>query len=218
MTNQFGVVLFFLISIFPTIGQATNHSSSSSIAQAKAQLDSIIRHNRDYISKVDPTFFKQKSKGQSPKVTVVSCSDSRVHTHFLDETPEGNLFIIRNIGNQIKTATGSVEYGVNHLKTPLLLILGHSQCGAISEAMKDYSDLEHGVISELDSINIKSDVSNIEGVEQNVHSQVHYAIQLFEPLIKANKLLIVGAVYDFANDMKKGAGNINIINIQGKHV
>ena len=148
----------------------------------------------------------------------MSCSDSRVHTHFLDETPEGNLFIIRNIGNQIKTATGSVEYGVNHLKTPLLLILGHSQCGAISEAMKDYSDLEHGVISELDSINIKSDVSNIEGVEQNVHSQVHYAIQLFEPLIKANKLLIVGAVYDFANDMKKGAGNINIINIQGKHV
>lgn len=218
MINRFGLMLVFLMSFFPTFVQASAHPSSSSIAQATAALDEILKHNKEYISKVDPNYFKEKSKGQSPKVTVVGCSDSRVHTHFLDETPEGNLFIVRNIGNQVKTATGSVEYGVNHLKTPLLLILGHSQCGAISEVMKDYSNLEHGVISELDSINIKSDSSNIEGVEQNVHNQVQYTLQLFAPLVKAKKLLIVGGIYDFADDMKKGAGNINIINIQGKHV
>ena len=128
------------------------------------------------------------------------------------------MFIVRNIGNHIKTSTGSVEYGVNHLHTPLLLILGHSHCGAISAVNTDYSNLEHGIIAELDSINIKPGLSNIQGVEQNVHNQVQYALQLFGPLVKAKKLLIVGGVYDFGDEMKKGDGKINIINIQGEHV
>ena len=65
----------------------------------------------------------------------------------LDKTPEGDLFVIRDIGNQIATARGSVEY-VNHLSSSLLLIIGHPNVH-IAAASGDYSKLEPAIQKEL---------------------------------------------------------------------
>jgi len=147
---------------------------------------------------------------------VVTCSDSRVHTNMLDKTPEGDLFMIRNIGNQLATAKGSVQYGVNHLGSSLLLFIGHSRCGAISAAGGDYSTLEDPIKKELDTINITKGSANIDGVKANVNNQVTAAMKEWAEQMKAGQLLIVGAVYDFADDMKQGGGKLNIININGE--
>lgn len=182
-------------------------------------LKKIEDENNNYIKNKAKNFFDKKSAGQTPIITLLSCSDSRVHTDVIDSSPEGEIFIIKNIGNQMQTALGSVKYGINHLKTPLLLILGHSQCGAIKTVLQgNFAKLEPSLIKELDTFHLKKEQSTIEAVKENVNDQVAVALKKFHKKVASGDLLIVGAVYDFANDMKKGEGKLNIINIQGKPV
>lgn len=169
-----------------------------------------------YAQQHGATFFQELSKGQHPRATVVTCSDSRVHTNMLDQSPEGDLFMIRDIGNQIATAKGSVEYGINHLGSSLLLIIGHAKCGAIAAASGDYSELEPAIKQELDTIKIPKGIASIDGVKANVNNQVTDAIAEYGEAVKEGHLLIVGAVYDFADDMKQGPGKLNLINVNGQ--
>ncbi len=185
-------------------------------AVAQAFIKEIQSRNAAYAGAHKAAFFQELAKGQHPRATVVTCSDSRVHTNMLDETPEGDLFMVRDIGNQIDTARGSVEYGVNHLASSLLLIIGHSKCGAIAAASGDYSKLEAPIQKELDTIKIGKGVANIDGVKTNVNNQVADAVKEYADKIKEGHLLVIGAVYDFADDMKQGAGKLNVINVNGE--
>lgn len=198
----------------------TSHASSDhhvgDAAVAQAFIKEIQADQNAYAATKGAAFFQDLSKGQKPRATVVTCSDSRVHTNMLDSTPEGDLFMIRNIGNQLATSKGSVQYGVNHLGSSLLLFIGHSACGAIKAAGADYSTLEEPIKKELDTINITKGSANIDGVKTNVNNQVAAALKEWAEQVKKGELLVVGAVYDFADDMKQGAGKLNIININGE--
>ena len=185
-------------------------------AAAQKFIKEILAVNSSYDKVKGAKFFKELAKGQHPRATVVTCSDSRVHTNMLDKTPEGDLFMVRDIGNQIATAKGSVEYGVNHLASSLLLVIGHSKCGAIAAASGDYSQLEPAIQKELDTIKIDKGVENIAGVKTNVNNQIVAALDDFGDKVKEGHLLVLGAVYDFADDMKQGTGKLNIINVNGE--
>jgi carbonic anhydrase len=184
-----------------------------------------IRHlteaNESFVKSHGPDFFAPLIPGQRPKVTVLMCSDSRVHSHAIDQDPDGDLFMVREIGNQMVSGEGSVEYGVRHLHTPLLVIIGHSSCGAVKAAMGDYSSIEPAIKRELDAIKVTGknadDPKEVqESVATNVHNQVAYARKTFAPEIKDGKLAVVGAVYDFRNDYKQGYGRLVIINVNGE--
>lgn len=190
------------------------------------QLRSIVKNLMDdnslFVKSHKPDYYKPFAEKQHPRATVVTCSDSRVHTHALDKTPDGDLFMVRNIGNQISTAEGSVEYGVHHLHTPLLIIVGHVACGAIKAAASDYSRESGAIKRELDTIklppkNPKNEESqeSLRGVDANVNNQVAYAIKKFEEENKSGKLTIIGAIYDFQNAMHQGQGRLVITNING---
>ena len=213
--KQLAAFLAAAVFAMPVIAQASDHHAGDA-AVAHAYIKEIQAEGKAYITAHNPAFFQELSKGQKPRATVVTCSDSRVHTNAFDKTPEGDLFMVRNIGNQMSTAKGSVQYGVNHLGSSLLLIIGHSSCGAIKAASGDYASLEPDIKRELDTINITKGAANIDGVKTNVNNQVAGALQEFNEKVKAGELLVVGAVYDFANDMKQGAGKLNIININGE--
>lgn len=185
-------------------------------AIAQTIIKEIQADQADYVSAKGAAFFKELAKGQKPRATVVTCSDSRVHTNMLDKTPEGDLFMVRNIGNQLATAKGSVQYGVNHLNSSLLIFIGHSKCGAITAASGDYAALEEPIRKELDTIKITKGSPNIKGVKDNVNNQIAEALKEWGEQVKSGNLMVVGAVYDFANDMKLGAGKLNIININGE--
>src|SRR5215218_8630978 len=74
--------------------------------------------------------------GQSPFAVVVSCSDSRVPPEIVFDQTLGQLFVVRTAGQVIdEAARGSIVYGVDYLKAPLLLVLGHSGCGAVEAAL-----------------------------------------------------------------------------------
>lgn len=195
---------------------ADGHSHGDA-AVAQAFIKEISKTEAAYAKQHGAKFFAELAKGQHPRATVVTCSDSRVHTNMLDTTPEGDLFMIRDIGNQIATATGSVQYGVNHLASSLLIIIGHSKCGAISAAALNDADkakLEVPVQKELATIGKVT--GDIDGVKLNVNNQVKQAMELFGDKVAEGHLMIVGGVYDFADDMKQGPGKLNVINVNGE--
>ena len=71
--------------------------------------------------------------GQHPFAVVLCCSDSRVAPEIIFDQKLGDLFVIRNAGNVVdEDVLGSIEYAVEHLGTPLVVVLGHSSCGAVT--------------------------------------------------------------------------------------
>lgn len=179
-------------------------------------LNNIITDNSGFVKSHDANYFSPFQNGQTPRATVIECADSRVHDQALDNTPDSDLFIIREIGNQITTAPGSVDYGVNHLHTPLLLIVGHVGCGAVTAALNDYSKLEPDVVKELDGLKLTKGESVAEGVKENVNNQVAAAKLRYQEKVKAGALVVVGAIYDFKNEYGQGYGKLVIININGE--
>ncbi len=106
-------------------------------------LNRLLEGNRRFVSgelsKKDIGDAKRQelTKGQSPFATVISCSDSRVAPELIFDQGLGDIFIVRDAGNVVDPVTmGSIEYGVEHLHTPLLVILGHEKCGAVTAALE----------------------------------------------------------------------------------
>lgn len=78
-----------------------------------------------------------EQNGQHPFAVIVSCSDSRVPPEILFDQALGDLFVIRVAGNVITPVElGSIEYAVEHLKVPLVMVLGHEQCGAVTATVE----------------------------------------------------------------------------------
>ena len=76
---------------------------------------------------------EQLNAGQHPFAVVLCCSDSRVAPEIIFDQKLGDLFVIRNAGNVVDDdVLGSIEYAVEHLGTPLVVVLGHSCCGAVT--------------------------------------------------------------------------------------
>lgn len=158
----------------------------------------------------------QEDQGKYAYATVLSCSDSRVPVELLFDTGVMDVFVVRVAGNVCDTdEIGSIEYGLGHVKTPLLVVLGHTQCGAVKAVL----GAAHGEVHELEA-NIPPLIENIdapvkramaehpkaEGAEMvgyAVHENVWQSIgDLFEhsvavrEMVKQGKVRVVGAVYE----------------------
>jgi len=192
---------------------------------ANKMFGEVIAQNDYYVNHQGSAFFEKMKNSQHPRATVIGCSDSRFQSDALDKTSENDLFIIRNIGNQFSSNMGSVEYGVRHLNTPLLIIVGHSRCGAIKAALSDYSAEGPHIINELDSLSLAIRKTSLSGTEEskwlaavigNVHQQAYYAQKEFKEDVESGKLTIVGVVYDLANDFNNGYGRLKVVNLNGE--
>ena len=88
-------------------------------------------------------------KGQHPYAAIISCSDSRVVPEAIFLAGIGDLFVIRTAGNTICPGTvGSIEYAVDHLGCNLVVVLGHTSCGAVASALEDMHGDKVNVILE----------------------------------------------------------------------
>jgi high affinity sulfate transporter 1 len=184
----------------------------------------IVLGNNYFTQSHPPEYFESFSDEQTPFITLVTCSDSRVPLNALLPDTSNKVFTIKNIGNQILSTEGSIDYGVYHLKTPLLFFLGHSDCGAIKAYLKGfdkemYDDIKH----ELDFLRpiIKNDGSVVKDfnelhtqvIEKNLDYQVNIAFKKYKDLILSGELTIIGGFYDFNGDYGKGKGDIVIVNV-----
>lgn len=145
---------------------------------------------------------------QHPFVTVVTCSDSRVSPELLFDQGIGDIFVIRTAGNVVRdpSVLGSIEYGVEHLQTPLLLILGHQSCGAVTAAVE--GEAEGNIGSILEEIKPAVDTAKDTGkedhelIEEAVNENVGLVIQnalngssVVNELVENGDLKIIGAKY-----------------------
>ncbi len=90
--------------------------------------------------------------GQTPFAVIVCCSDSRVPPELLFDQGVGDLFVIRTAGNVVDdVALGSIEYGAEHLDVPLIVVLGHENCGAV-KATVDGGEVHGCIVSIIDRI------------------------------------------------------------------
>jgi carbonic anhydrase len=117
---------------------------SADTPTAKDALEKLKAGNMRYLSgvssvpRVDPQRREETAtRGQKPIATILGCSDARVPPELVFDQKFGNLFIIRVAGNVTGTSEiASVEYGVQYLGTPLVVVLGHSACGAVQAAVE----------------------------------------------------------------------------------
>ncbi len=158
----------------------------------------------------------KENQGDHAYATVITCSDSRVPVELLFDAGIMDIFVIRVAGNVIDTdETGSVEYGLAHVRTPVFVVLGHTQCGAVTAVTNEVQGHGHPL-----EINIPPLVDNIipavkRAMEQHPEAKganvIPYAIvenvwqgidDLFmhspvsRKLVKSGKVKVVGAVYD----------------------
>jgi len=93
------------------------------------------------------------SGSQQPYAVLLSCSDSRLPPEVIFDQGLGDLFVVRVAGNVVdRDGMGSIEYAVDHLGTPLVMVLGHQNCGAVSatlEALQPPYSPPHGDIAAL---------------------------------------------------------------------
>ena len=151
---------------------------------------------------------------QNPFAVVLGCSDSRVPTEIIYDQQPGDLFVIRVAGNVIETSTlGSIEYAVRHLKTRVVVVMGHEGCGAVQAAMLDEitrSFEPQYVQSLLDLIvpsvrqlpRIRDSKARMrEAVISNVRMQVHHLKKnpVIIEAIQTNQITVIGAYYEISS-------------------
>ena len=162
--------------------------------------------------KIDASRMKDTTKnGQHPFATVIGCSDSRVPIEIIFDQGIGDIFVIRVAGNVCDVdEIGSIEYGIDHLKTPLMVVLGHTHCGAVTAVVTEAE--VHGSIPPLiDNIHpavakARKNNPKLIGnalIKAAVKANVWQSIEdLFKGspaarrLTKSGSLKVVGAIYN----------------------
>ena len=139
--------------------------------------------------------------GQHPFALIVGCSDSRVPPEVIFDCGLGELFVIRTAGNVIDNiGLGSIEYGVAHLGIPLVVVLGHEDCGAVKATLG--SEKAHGYIQAIvEKISISYEkVSEEEDVQcacedENIRHTIEQICEdeVIAELIRAGRTYIIGA-------------------------
>lgn len=140
-------------------------------------------------------------KGQHPFVIIITCSDSRVAPEIIFDQGLGDIFEIRNAGNVLDDhVIGSIEYAVAHLGTPVILVLGHEDCGAIKAAIAHNKESKH----------IKSLVKSIEPAVKQAEKQTG---DMVENTVKNNVVNVVNELRESKPILKKyyGEGKVEII-------
>ncbi|OFY59069.1 MAG: hypothetical protein A2V50_08500 [Bacteroidetes bacterium RBG_19FT_COMBO_42_10] len=185
----------------------------------------IVLGNNYFVQTHPREYFESFSFEQKPYITLVTCSDSRVPMNSLMPDTSNKVFSIQNIGNQILSTEGSVDYGIYHLKTPMLFFLGHSDCGAIKAYLKGFENETYNIKHELDflrptirELETSKDFEKLHGhvIEKNLDYQVNIAFKKYRDLVQSGQLTIMAGFYDFRGEYGKGKGDIVIVNIN-KH-
>ena len=151
---------------------------------------------------------QELAKGQSPKVVVLACSDSRVVPEMLFDQSLGDLFVVLAAGNIAdKIGVGSIEYAVEHLGSSVLVVLGHTKCGAVSAACSGEKMPTPNLQAIVDKINpavlqakksSKGDALVEAAIKDNIHQSAQDVIASSDVLrrfVEQGKLTVFEAEY-----------------------
>ena len=198
-----------LASQFPR-GQAQEVANQ---ATPEKTLEELMAGNRRFVSgrsqnpRRTPADFARLAHGQAPEAVIVGCSDSRVSPEIVFDQGVGDLFVIRVAGNVVSGAgpavKGSIAYAVVELGAPLVIILGHSDCGAVKAALAAKAKpLPQSIIDLVGLVQTGSQSDLDQAILANVQAGVARLREL-EPniarFVATHQVKLVGAVYDLAS-------------------
>ena len=153
---------------------------------------------------------RELASGQSPFAIVLACADSRVPVETLFDHEPGDIFVVRLAGNFVSDAAlGSIEYAAAILKSPLVMVLGHTSCGAVQAAVDSVQSgkkfpghiqiLADAIAPAAKAVEHEHGDWMHNAVIENVRMNVR-KLKESEPImsaaVKARELEVVGAVYD----------------------
>lgn len=153
--------------------------------------------------------------GQEPFAIILGCADSRVPAEMIFDQGLGDLFVIRVAGNIVAPSqVGSVEFAAERFGTRLVVVLGHSQCGAITATLEELQrptenqspnlrsivDRVRPSVEQLLKTELRHDLDALvdEAVRANIRASVNHlrhGSPMLEQFIRENRLLVVGAEY-----------------------
>lgn len=196
--------------------QPAEHQSAQSAAAADETLKKLISANQNYVSgKLTQRDLQARRtelvKGQNPSAVVLSCSDSRVPPELILDQGLGDIFVVRVAGNVADpVALGSIEYAVEHLHVPLIIVMGHDKCGAVSATVKG-GEPEGNIRSIVEKISPAVDKAKASGktgdelldaaiIEniRNVTTGITRDSAIIKHLVEEKKVKIVPAKYSLA--------------------
>jgi carbonic anhydrase len=170
-----------------------------------------------------PENFRELAAAQYPEAVIISCADSRVAPEILFDVGVGDIFVVRVAGNVVEgagaTVKGSIEYAIAELNVPLIMVLGHSGCGAVKAAIKhiDAKDSLPGAINGLVELIkpavVQSQAMQGDILENAIRKNVEIGVErlkglqpILAPRVKDGKVNVVGAVYDLYSGTVKLVG------------
>lgn len=134
--------------------------------------------------------------GQYPFAVILTCSDSRVSPEIYFDQRLGDLFVERNAGNVADPISlGSIEYAVEHLKTPLIVVVGHSCCGAVTAAFEGGA-FSPNVQAIIDLIQPACDCG--DDLDETIHHHIEGMVKKVSEneVVQLSNTKVVGAYYD----------------------
>ncbi len=152
--------------------------------------------------------------GQKPFVTILTCADSRLPVERIFDRGVGDVFVVRVAGNIAgDSEAGTIEYGVEHLKTPLLVVMGHTKCGAVAAATSgtEIHGKVAGIVASIKPAVERAMRNNPRAtpddlarlaVKENVWQSVYdllKASDLCREKVAAGQLRVIGAVCDITS-------------------
>ncbi|MFH0799610.1 MAG: carbonic anhydrase [Pseudomonadota bacterium] len=151
---------------------------------------------------------KETAPAQYPIAVIVSCSDSRVPPEIIFDQGIGDLFVVRVAGNVLDDiGLGSVEYAAEHLNVPLVMVLGHKRCGAVTAAVEGgkapgrIQSIVEAIAPAVEEAKRRSGGADL--VESACRINIERTVEalknsgpILSRLVKEGKLSVVGACYD----------------------
>jgi carbonic anhydrase len=137
------------------------------------------------------------SEGQWPFAIIISCSDSRTAPEIYFDKKVGDLFVIRNVGNVMdEAALGSLEFAVAGLEVPLIVVVGHDGCGAVSSAYLGVTGLSDNWQTTIDKIsqNIVGSQSEEQAIQNNILAIVQQIMD--NPVVQRMGATVIEAHYE----------------------
>lgn len=182
----------------------TDVSSSDEALQILKEGNARFATDKSVLRNINAERRELLKNGQNPYAVIVSCSDSRVTPTTVFNAGLGELFDIRLAGNVVDDdALGSIEYAVEHLNTPLIVVMGHQSCGAVTAT---YNEVVKGekVSGNMESFvkKITPSVNKNGTIDDAIHTNIDMVVKEIsedkgiKTLIDQGKVKVVGAYYD----------------------
>lgn len=177
-------------------------------AENKQILEKLKAGNKDYAEKgmytgnvCSAVRLKTAKEGQHPYAIVIACSDSREIPETIFNVGIGELFVIRVAGNVLDNhQLGSIEYAASHLDANLIVVLGHTKCGAVGATIAAHGGTDKYIKYIMEDIReaIGEETDDYKATVLNVKHGVKEIEQAFadHPEIESGELDVIGAVYD----------------------